>query len=571
MPRDSDNHHKIDKNMIDFSILIGGKAGFGIDRSGLIIADILNQMGYRLYVYRDYPSIIRGGHTFSIIRASDRKIASHKNKIDILLALNQDTFNFHKEKLTDSAIVIYDPDSVKVDNLPAPGKSAAIPIANILKEENAPEIMRNTCIVGALCKAAGISWDILDKTFRKDFAKELELNLKIARRGYDAVSEIHKTGSIDQKKLPLFSGNEATGLGLIKGGLRTYIAYPMTPTSPILHYLAGLADEFSLKVIHPESEISVILMALGAAYCGEKAAVGTSGGGFCLMTESLSFSAMAELPVVIVLGQRPGPSTGLPTYSCQTELHFALNAGQGEFPRLIVAPGDPEEAYYLSQVALNIAWKYQIPSIILTDKNMGEGIYSFDSELVPDIKEEGPVLWDRKSSYNRYLDTKTGVSPLAFAPEKDNVIKINSYEHAESGLTTEDPAETKKMEDKRLRKEKYLTEELAKYQAVKIYGNERSDVAIICWGSNKGVCVEVAEKLNLKVVQPLYMSPFPALQLKTAIKGVKRLIAVESNATAQLVKLMNMHGLGVDKTILKYDGRPFYLEELEEKLRGAIR
>ncbi len=567
MPGDGDNHNK----MKDLSILIGGKAGFGIDRASLIIANILNQLGYRLYVYRDYPSLIRGGHTFSIIRASDRKIASHKNKADILLALNQDTFNLHKDKLTPDAIVIYDPDSAKIYDLSASVRLIAIPISKILKENNAPEIMSNSCITGAFCKAAGISWEILDKEFREDFSKETDLNLKIARHGYDGATEIYKITPLDQPKLPLLNGNEAVGLGLIKGGLKTYLAYPMTPTSPILHYLAKLAADFSLKVIHPESEISVILMALGAAYCGERVAVGTSGGGFCLMTEGLSFSAMAELPVVIILGQRPGPSTGLPTYSSQTELHFALNASQGEFPRLIVAPGDPEEAYYLSQVALNIAWKYQVPSIILTDKNLGEETYSFDVKAVPDVREEGPALWDRKSPYKRYLYTKNGVSPLAFVPEKDNVIKINSYEHDETGLTTEDPGETNKMQEKRLRKEKYIAEELKRYETVKIYGNKNSDTAIICWGSNKGVCVEAAEKLNLKVIQPLFLSPFPTLQLKNAMKGIKKLIAVESNATAQLVKLMNLYGLGADKTILKYNGRPFSVDELEARLREALK
>ncbi|MDD5437280.1 MAG: 2-oxoacid:acceptor oxidoreductase family protein, partial [Candidatus Omnitrophica bacterium] len=309
--------------MADLSILIGGKAGFGIDKAGLAIAGVLNRMGYRLYIYRDYPSIIRGGHTFSLIRASDRKVAAHKDRIDILLALDQDAFSRHKDRLAQDAVVISDSDSVKIEDTSLAHKAAGLPIAKILKEENAPEIMRNSCMIGAFCKAAGLSWEALDKEFRKDFPKETDLNLKIARRGYDALPEIRKIKAVGEKKLPLFSGNEATALGLIKGGLKTYISYPMTPTSPILHYLAGLADEFSLKVIHPESEISVMLMALGAAYCGEKVAVGTSGGGFCLMTEGLSFSAMAELPAVIVLGQRPGPSTGLPTYSSQTELHFA--------------------------------------------------------------------------------------------------------------------------------------------------------------------------------------------------------------------------------------------------------
>lgn len=557
--------------MNEFSVLIGGKAGFGIDKASLVIAGMLNRLSYRLYIYRDYPSLIRGGHTFSVVRASEEKIASHRAKVNILLALNQDTVNLHKDKLADKAMLIYDSDTVKPENIPSSVQVIGFSLDKIIKAENAPEIMRNSCMIGAFCKACGIPWNILDSVFRKNFAKEIDINLKIARQGYDSVNELIKIKSLDQKKLPLITGNEATALGLIKAGLKAYIAYPMTPTSPILHFMAQNAPAFGLKVIHPESEISVMLMALGFAYCGEKCAVGTSGGGFCLMTEGLSFSAMAELPVVVVLGQRPGPSTGLPTYSSQTELHFALNAGQGEFARFIVAPGDCEEAYYWSQAALNFAWKYQIPSIILTDKNMGEGTYSFDTSLVKDLKEENPVLWDRKSLYKRYLDTQTGVSPLAFAPEKDNVIKINSYEHDESGITTEDTKETIKQQDKRLRKEKYIVEDMADYEAVKIYGKKDSSTALLCWGSNKGVCIEAAQNLGLKVIQPVVLSPFPLKQFKEAVKGVKKLIAVESNATAQLVTLINRYGLDVDEKILKYDGRPFTVDELENRIREVTK
>lgn len=555
--------------MNDFSVLIGGKAGFGIDKASLVIADIINQLGYRLYIYRDYPSIIRGGHTFSIIRASKEKIAAHKERIDFLIALNQDTIDFHKEKLIGSAIIIYDPDSIKPETLPPDKKTLAISLSRILKEENAPEIMRNSCAIGALCKASGLSWDILDGVFRKNFRKEIDQNLKIARRGYDAVNELTRVESLQQQKLPLFTGNEATALGLIKAGLKTYIAYPMTPTSPILHFMAHVAEDFSLKVIHPESEISVILMSLGFAYCGQKVAMGTSGGGFCLMMEGFSFAGMAELPIVVIVGQRPGPSTGLPTYSSQTELHFALNAGQGEFTRLVVAPGDNEDAYYWSQVALNMAWKYQMPAIILTDKNMGEGTYSFDVSTMKELKEEVAPLWDGRGEYKRYLDTKTGVSPLAFAQNKNATVKINSYEHDEYGITTEDPKETIKMQDKRLRKEKYLSEELKNYEAVKVYGNKNSDVAILCWGSNKGVCIEASKKFGFKVIQPLVLWPFPIEQFREALKGMRKVIAVESNATGQLIRLISNYGLSVNEKILKYDGRPFSLEELETKLAGA--
>lgn len=542
--------------MKDFSVLIGGKAGFGIDKAGFVIAGLLSRLGYRIYVYRDYPSIIRGGHTFSIIRASEEKIAAHTNKVDAILALNQETIDIHKDKLKNGGTILSD---------------AVLSLDQIMKEEKAPEITRNICMVGALCKTMGMELEILNDEIKNNFTKETELNLKVARRGYDAAKAAVKIERLDRKILPLVTSNEAMSMGLVKAGLKSYIAYPMTPTSPILHFLAANAEKYSIKVVHPENEIAVILTALGFSYCGEKSAVGTSGGGFCLMTEGLSFAGMAELPVLIILGQRPGPSTGLPTYSCQTELHFALNAGQGEFPRFIVAPADAEDAFYWSQVALNMAWKYQIPSIILSDKDMGEGTYSFDEGSVKSVKEEKPPAWDRKAPYKRYQHTATGVSPLAFVPDKDAIVKVNSYEHDEYGITTESPVETKKMRDKVLGKMKYIEKDLEAYETVKVYGKKDSKSVILCWGSNKGVCVEAGNDLGLKVVHLSVMWPFPLKKLKEALKGAEKIIAVENNATAQLVTLMNRFGLDTDEKILKYDGRPFSLDELENNLKGIVK
>lgn len=564
--------------MGEYSVLIGGKAGFGIDKAGSIIGRILNQLGYRIYIYRDYPSLIRGGHTFSIIRASKNRIAVHRDKVDFILALNQDTIDFHKERLTKDAVVIYDSETVKLENLKAPVKGLAVPIGKIITEEKATEIMRNSCIIGAFCRAAGINWDVLDNVFRKEIPRETDLNLKVARRGYEIWGQfplgtvpISKIEALAATPLPILTGNQAISLGLIKAGLNAYIAYPMTPTSPVLHYLAEVGPSFDLKVIHPESEISVILMALGFSYMGKKAAVGTSGGGFCLMTEGLSFSGMAELPVVIVMGQRPGPSTGLPTYSAQTDLHFVLNAGQGEFPRFIVAPGDAEEAYFWSAVCLNMAWKYQIPGFILSDKDMGEGAFNFDISSVGEIKETPPLFWDRKTPYKRYLNTENGVSPLTFAPDKDAIVKINSYEHDESGITTEEPGQTVMMQDKRLRKKEYLVKELENYKTVNVYGDNKSKTAVICWGSNKGVCVEAAGNMGLKVIQPLALEPFGVKQFQQALSGVKRLICVESNATGQLARLLVNYGINIDDKVLKYDGRPFSLEELSARLKEIIK
>ncbi|MCX5678430.1 MAG: 2-oxoacid:acceptor oxidoreductase subunit alpha [Candidatus Omnitrophica bacterium] len=556
--------------MNEFSVLIGGKAGFGIDKASLIIASLLGQLGYRSYIYRDYPSLIRGGHTFSIIRASTEKVATYRDQIDALLALNQETVDLHKARLKGSGIIIYDSDSVNAGTVSGVKNAIGLPLTSIIKEEKAGEIMRNTCIIGAFAKSISIEWNTLDATFRKNFSKELDQNLKVARRAFDTSKEFTALKKLAKERLPLVTGNEAVALGLVRAGLKSYIAYPMTPSSPILHYLANLAEEFDLKVVHPESEISVIMMALGIVYCGHKVAVGTSGGGFCLMTEGLSFSGMAELPVVIVMGQRPGPSTGLPTYSCQTELQFVLSAGQGEFTRFVIAPGDAEEAYYASQLALQISWKYQIPSIVLTDKAMAEGTYSFDIGSCDEIKEEAAALWDGRPPYKRYSNTDSGVSPLAFPGKPGVVIKANSYEHDEAGISTEDPAVTVKMQDKRLRKEKYLAAELENYESVKVHGNKNSATALLCWGSNKGVCVEIANMLNLKVIQPVIMSPFPAGRFRKALEGVNKVIAVENNAMGQLTKVINTYGFNVNASILKYDGRDFSLEELEDRVRKVI-
>jgi len=551
-------------------MLIGGKAGFGIDKAGQIIAAIFNRRGYRIYVYRDYPSIIRGGHTFSLIRASATRRDAHEGHVDYLLALDQETFDLHKGRLKSEAVVIYDNDAVKVSELPDGIRTIGSPLAKVVKEEAAPDISRNTCIIAILCKTIGIDWGLAEEALRRYISKDIEANIKAGSRAYRESPSLTEFGAIDQRPHPLVSGNEAISLGLLKGGLKAYLAYPMTPSSPILHYLAHVAEEFSLKVIHPENEIAVMLMALGFSFAGERVAVGTSGGGFCLMTEGLSFSGMAELPIVVILGQRPGPSTGLPTYSCQTELNFALSAGQGEFTRFVVAPGDPEEAYYWSSEALNIAWKYQIPSIILSDKDLAEATYSFDEAALATAQERPPFLWDRSQAYKRYADTETGISPLAFPSEKDAIIKINSYEHDESGITTENGAITKKMEDKRLRKERLLREDLTSLQTVRVHGDKDAKTALLCWGSAKGVCVEAAQELGLKVVQVVVFAPFPFEEVAQALAGAKKVIAVEYNATAQCARLVRARGIAIHEEVLKYDGRPFSSDELTKKIEGLL-
>ncbi len=571
--------------MKDFSTLIGGIAGDGINEAGLTASRLLSRLGCSIYMYYDYPSLIRGGHNFSLIRACRRKVLTHTDAVDVLIALNQETVEKHQHRLKENSFVIYDADKVSPEGLA--GRRCGLAVSSILKEAGAPAIMKNSCILGGYCKAVGIGWPVLEETLKKHMQKKLELNLLVARQGFEQaesfcrIEDLISTGpgsgpgssEASSPPRPLLTGNQAMALGLIRAGLGAYVAYPMTPSSSILDFMARYAEDFGLKVIHPESEIAVMLMALGFAYAGVKAAVGTSGGGFCLMTEGLSLAGMAELPVVLVMAQRAGPSTGLPTYTAQGDLHFVLHAGQGEFPRLVVAPGDADEACIWAGRALNLAWKYQIPAIILSDKNLSESLYSFDGDLAGKAKEE-PIeepmmLWDGNGIYRRYLQTESGLSPLAFPPQKGQAIKTDSYMHDQQGITSEDPGITREMSEKRRRKGQSLAREMEEYETVKVYGRTSSKTALLFWGSNKGVCVEAAERLGLRAVQVLALSPFPEKRLLEALQGVERLLAVECNSTGQLADMAQCRGIKVDDRILKYDGRPFSREDLLLNLGGA--
>jgi len=553
--------------MEDFSTLIGGIAGDGINEAGLTIGHLFSRLGYRIYMYYDYPSLIRGGHNFSLIRAAGNKIGTHKEKVDVLIALNQETLEKHRERLKDKSFVIYDADKVKPKESKSNG--CGLSVSQILKEEGAIPIMKNSCILGGFCRVVGIEWPVIEEVMKKHIPNKLELNLKVARRGYDSAVEFCRMEKLDQESLPIMTGNEAVGVGLIKAGLKAYVAYPMTPSSSLLAFMAQSAPDFGLKVIHPENEIAVMLMAQGFAYAGIKAAVGTSGGGFCLMTEGLSLAGQAEMPVVILMAQRVGPSTGLPTYTAQGDLHFILNAGQGEFPRFVAAPGDAEEACYWSGTALNMAWKFQVPAFILTDKSVSENVYSLEISA-SEVKAEAPLLWDAQGKYSRYKYSETGVSPLAYPSRKGQVIKANGYGHDEYGITTEDPKIAVQMADKRLLKGQALAKEMGNYETVKVYGKSGGKAALLCWGSNKGVCIEAGEQFGLKTVQVVVLSPFPAERVKESLKDAERVVAVEGNSTAQLARLAGFYGIHVDEKILKYDGRPFSLDDLVSEIGRVL-
>ena len=547
--------------MTEYSVLIGGKAGDGISQAGQLIASLFSELGYHVYQYVDYPSLIRGGHNYCIVRAADKPVMAYRSGIDMILALDQKTADLHHNRLQAGGTILYDSGRVKSD-----GQGLAI--GEIIEKYNGTPIMGNTAIIGAFCGCFGFSWDYVGQVLRKKLPKETDTNILIAQEAYSRITrcmDLEKSG--DGKPRPLMSGNEWIGLGLLAGGIDAYIAYPMTPSSGILHYLASVAQEAGIDVVHPESEIAVILMALGYSYAGKKAAVGTSGGGFCLMTEGLSLAGMAEIPIIIVLSQRGGPSTGLPTYTAQADLLFACHAGQGEFPRFIAAPATPAEAFRCAAESVHIAWKFQIPAIILSDKTLSEGI--FTPEAMPEISSP-PSLPAPSIPYKRYANTPDGISPILPLPCTGEISKVNSYAHDYAGITTEDPDLVGAMVQKRLRKAESLLQFVDQPGAVHLGGMRSAPTALLCWGSPRGVCSEVAEELGLRVVSPVVLSPFPAEEFRRAMEGVQKVILVEDSSTGQLSQIIAREGYRTDFYILRYDGRPFAVEELLDRVRRCI-
>ena len=546
----------------DYSILIGGEAGQGSRKAGLMIAKLFSELGYNIFIYDDYQSLIRGGHSFSHIRVSDKKVLSHREKIDFLLALDKNTVDKHKKDLDKEGIIIYNSDEISLRNKNAVG----IEMDKIVEEFKGTSIMGNTALMAGFAKIIGIDWKIIEKLFKKEFKKYQKINLKIARKSFDSLENIIKVKRINKKGSILLTGNEAISLGAVKAGLDFYFAYPMTPASGILHYLAKHKKEFNVAVSQLENEVGIVNAALGAAYAGSRTMVGTSGGGFALMTEGLSLAAQSEIPLVIVESQRMSPGSGVATYNGQGDLLFALTAGHGDILRFVIAPGDAEESFYWSGKILNLSWKYQTPSILLVDKEVSESTFSFDEKVLEKVKYEKPLFWNKKGSYSRYKNTKKGISPLAFPGEKDQVIKSNSYEHDELGITVEDEKSVEKMQKKRLRKFEEMRKEVDKLGAVKIFGNKNSQKAIIAWGSTKGPAKEIAEKLGIKMIYPIVLQPFPEKQMRDALKGVKKIALIETNGTGQMGEVLARFGVKIDKKILKYNARPFLPEEIGREL-----
>jgi len=573
--------------------MIGGEAGAGITRSGFLFAKACLRGGLHVFGTIDYQSLIRGGHNFYIARADAEEIYSQADTINLLLALNKETILLHKDELVPGGGIVYDGEEIALSDEElgrGDPKLYSVPLRKVVKELEGTLIMRNTVALGAAVGLLDYDLEILNGVIRDTFKpKVAELNAKAAKIGYDYAREhyagdfeyrLEKTSSAGKRKMFL-TGNEAVGLGAIRAGCKFYAAYPMTPATGVLHFMAPLDREYGMIVIQAESEIAAINMVAGASFAGVRAMTATSGGGFCLMSEGLGMTGMTETPAVIMLAQRPGPSTGLPTYSGQGDLRFAIHASQGEFPRVVIAPGDVQECFYKTMEAFNLAEKFQIPAILITDKYLVEShgaAEPFDQNRIG--IDRGLLLTEDdymgEEEYRRHKFTEDGASPRAMPGMKGAIVRTSADEHDENGYTTDDPKLTTEMADRRFEKLDVLLKDLENYETTKFYGPGEADVTILGWGSTKGPIREAMkllgkEGLKVNYLQIVYLNPFPVANVQRILKSAKKTVVVENNKTSQLSSLIGEHLLmTIDHKILKYNGRPFNPGELSQRIKEVL-
>ena len=571
---------------MDYTLKIGGEAGQGIQTVGDTLARVFARTGYHVFTHQDYESRIRGGHNFYQVRVSDAPVAASRNRIDILVAFDRESIEVHAQEVAGQGRIIYDSAAFK-KTFEGP-QFIDIPFSGLAMEHGGSRIMANTVAVGAVLGMLDMDMDILLNIIRETFHKKgdevIKQNTAAAIAGYDvAIKQCIKCSfSASKQTNPkmLIAGVDAIGFGAVASGCKFLSAYPMTPSTGIMNYLADKEKEFGIVVEQAEDEIAAINMALGASFAGVRAMTATSGGGFALMVEGLSLAAMTETPIVIGLGQRPGPATGLPTRTEQAELQFALYTAHGDFPRVILAPGTPEQAFFLTNKAFDLTEKYQVPVIILFDQYLADSQWTgtgFDlAKLVhTDYRLRADAL-AQVAQYKRHAYTDSGVSPLAVPGLSKHVVVTDSDEHDEAGHIVEDAGTRAKMVEKRLlRKMPLIRQEIS---PPVLYGAGAPEIVLVGWGSTYGVIKEAVDELSgSRKIAMLHFSelfPFPAIDrfdYLALLRKAGKTICIEHNATGQFGRLMRAEtGFEFTAKIHRYDGRPFTVESLLGELHDHI-
>ena len=576
--------------MTDFTWLIGGEAGFGIMTTGVVFSKIATRSGYHIFDYVEYPSLIRGGHNAYEVHIFDSEVSHLSPNIDVLVCLNKETYEKHKARLTSSSLVMFDENEFEIKE---EINKVIVPFKKILSDFKGQPIMKNTIALGASIGLVGGDVDGLIKIITEQFSKKgdevINFNKQFIQAGFDVIKKnylekivnylIKKAG---EEKL-VMTGNDAFSLGSVIADARVYVAYPMTPSSTVLTDLAAWQEKTGMVARHAEDEISVINTAIGSSFAGVRSAVGTSGGGFALMVESISFAGITEIPLVVFIAQRPGPATGMPTWTEQGDLLFSIFSGHGEFPKIVLAPGDNEEMIELTAKAYNLADVYQMQVIVMSDMYLSESHKSVSKKFIDEFVETYKInrgkLIDKKSEANlkskylRYKITDDGISPRLVPGTPGHFYQANSYEHVEDGHTTEEANPRIDQVDKRARKWKtYLNQD---FVMPKVYGNlEKSEAVFVSWGSTKGIVLQAQKLLKTKGIDSAFIHfnhlyPFDKEKVTALFsRQNKKYILLENNSWGQFGKLLAMEtGVEIKEKILRYDGRSITAEEVVARIK----
>ena len=560
----------------DFAISIGGAAGQGIAAPGDVLAWIFVRRGLHLYTYNAYQSIIRGGHIFLTFRISTEKVYTHGDQLDLLICLNQDTMDRHLKHMGPGTRVIYNSDTIEPGEAQEGVQLCGMPVKE-LSNDSRNKLVQNTAALGVSMHLLGLDFGILEEILTQQFMRKgqavVDENVGVARAAYDhaianfpAFPEATPEG---EKPQAWWAGNDALAMGGACAGVKFYAAYPMSPSTGVLHWMANHARDLGIMVRQVEDEIGVATMTIGAATTGTRAMCATSGGGFALMTEAVGSAGMMEIPVVMIDVQRAGPSTGVPTKTEQGDLWQMLGASQGDFPRIIVAPIDALDAFNTVPELFNLVDRYQCPGIILSDLLISEGRFSVDPDDIdfhPKI-DRGELITEPSTNgdeYLRYKYTESGISPRAVPGLEGYVHVVATDEHDEDGVLISDeftnPTKRRLMVEKRGRKMQDIFEHVA---APEIEGEEDADVTLVGWGSTYGAIHEALEQLKVEGITANHLPikwivPFHVKEITDIMSNSKKVIVIENSYSGQFFRYMRSEtGLNVDAHIRKYDGEPF--------------
>lgn len=558
------------KNKNEISIVLSGAAGQGIQTVEHILTRVAKDSGFYVFATKEYMSRVRGGNNSTEIRISSYPVRAYVDRIDILVPLSDDAIERLRNRISEETIILGEKKYVEGEE-----NSISVMLEEIA-ESFGNKIYANSVAIGVLSGIINADKKVLVENIKAYFSKKSEevinANINAALKGYEIGKsldlKIEIIPSEEVKKQHILNGSEAVAKGAVMGGCNFISSYPMSPATSVFTELSKMSKEHGILVDQAEDEIAAVNMSIAAWYAGARAIVSTSGGGLALMTEAISLSGIIETPIVFYLAQRPGPATGLPTRTEQGDLNLVLYAGHGEFPRIIYAPGNLQEAYELSAKAFNMADKYQVPVFVLTDQYFLDSFYNVDE--MPKVEIERYII-KTDENYKRYLLTEDGISPRGIPGYGKGLVRVDSDEHDEYGHITESAEVRKNMVEKRLKKMSKILQDAI---PPKLFGSENYKYLIVTWGSTQLIVKEAIEKLGRKDIAMLHFSqvyPIPPIA-ENYLRKAERVIFLEQNATGQFANLVKLtfDGIKTYRRILKYDGFSFSVEQVEEAISKEV-